>query len=124
MKRTAFKRKPPVAPKPRKPMPRASKPIKARSKRTTSEQDARAECRRIVLSRDLVCRGQRKTPADCTGRSTDVHELKRGKARRECYLVPERCIGLCRPCHDWVTANPEQAVELGLAKWSWEDWDE
>ena len=113
LKRTGGLKRAPFVTKQRQPLP-------AKSARTKRDEPARAECREIVLARDRVCRGQRLTPVRCAGVATDVHELKRGSARRSVYLDPDMCIGLCRPCHDWVTANPNAACELGLALKSWE----
>jgi hypothetical protein len=105
------------------------KPIAARSKLSTSELAAREACREAVLRRDRNCQAfylhllwpSGKAVA-CQGLSSQVHELKRGKMRRDCYLDPARCIGLCAPCHQWVTENPKAAIELGLALNSWDPW--
>jgi hypothetical protein len=119
VKRTPLQRKTPLRQK--KPMNRSGR-IAPRSRKTIAELPERDRVRQEVLQRDRECRGRGLTPVDCTGASTDVHELKRGANRRECYLDAERCIGLCRTCHTFVTLNPAQAHELGLARWTWEPW--
>jgi hypothetical protein len=83
------------------------------SKKRSAQQDARAECRRIVLGRDRMCRG------DCGRPATEVHELGRGAYRQSCWLNPELCLGLCRECHQWVTEHPLEAQDRGLALPGW-----
>jgi len=90
------------------------------SKKRRDQREARDECRRVVLARDLVCRGFGKTPVECRRIVTDVHELGRGAYRQSCWLDPDLCIGLCHWCHRWVTDNPQAAVEAGLAMWGWQ----
>ena len=88
--------------------------IRPVSKRRAAQAGARNECRTIVLSRDVLCRG------GCGRAATEVHELGRGAYRQSCWLDPELCIGLCRGCHQWVTENPTKAQEARLALAGWE----
>jgi hypothetical protein len=46
--------------------------------------------------------------------------LGRGAYRASCWLEPELCLGMCRPCHRWVTEHPRHAQELGLALAGWQ----
>ena len=97
---------------------RAASPImRPRTRPVTRSEDLerRREVVDIVLRRDVRCRGELLTPVRCDTWSTDCHELKRGAHRRDCWLDPLRCVGLCRPCHRWVTEHPEAARETGLA---------
>lgn len=94
--------------------------IRPISKKRQDQAEARAECRRIVLERDRTCRGLHSTPVRCQVVPSEVHELGRGSYRETCWLDPELCIGLCRPCHQWVTEHPHDAVEAGLAMWGWQ----
>lgn len=112
MKRTPLQRKTPLRQK--TPMQRSGR-VAPRSKKTISEMPERARVREIVLARDRVCRGRGLTPVDCSTFASQVHELKRGANRRECYLDPDKCVGLCAPCHTWVTDHPAAARPLGLA---------
>lgn len=89
--------------------------LNQRSRKTIAAAPTRAAVVAEVLRRDRECRGRGLTPVECQVWSTDCHELKRGAWRRECWLDPDRCIGLCRACHDWVTGNPMAARPLGLA---------
>jgi hypothetical protein len=94
--------------------------IRPISKKRASDLSKRAMVVVEVLARDPQCRahglelvwpsGKRTV---CAGRSTEVHELWRGKMRGDCWLDPEKCIGLCSPCHSFVTLNPAEAVRLG-----------
>jgi hypothetical protein len=112
VKKTPLTRKTPLRQK--KPMSRSGR-VKPRSTKTIAEMPERARVRATVLARDRICRGRGLTPVDCAAYSTDVHELKRGAHRRDCYLDPAKCVGLCRPCHQWVTEHPSDARPLGLA---------
>jgi len=94
------------------PRPRTTR-IRPVSRKRIFDGPARDECRRIVLSRDPMCR------ADCGRPSCDVHELGRGAYRPSCWLNPELCIGLCRECHRWVTDHPLAAQDRGLALPGW-----
>ena len=53
-------------------------------------------------------------------RSCDVHELKR-RSQGGSILDEDNCITVCRSCHRRIGNYPQLAVDLGLAKWSWED---
>lgn len=97
------------------------------SAKRRKEQAQRAVVREFVLSRDPQCQAHglelvwpSGKVTECAGRSTEVHELKRGKMRADCYLNADMCLGLCSPCHAFVTLNPAEAVRLGLAMWSWQ----
>jgi hypothetical protein len=109
VKRTPLTRKTPLRQK--KPMDRSGR-VNPRSKKTIAEMPERARVRDEVLRRD---RGKGLTPVDCQTHACEVHELKRGANRRECYLDPAKCVGLCRPCHTYVTEHPTEAREMGLA---------
>lgn len=56
----------------------------------------------------------------CLGRATDGHEIL-SRARGGSITDPRNVIGVCRPCHSWITTHPKQATELGFLRHSW-DW--
>ena len=90
------------------------------SKKRAAQAGARAECRKVVLARDRQCRGHGITGVACRVFPSEVHELGRGAYRQSCWLEPELCIGLCRPCHQWVTEHPTDAQSRGLALAGWQ----
>lgn len=52
---------------------------------------------------------------DCTKPSDDVHEiLTRGRGGS--IVDRDNLIPLCRAHHEWVTAHPVEAEELGLVR--------
>lgn len=51
--------------------------------------------------------------------SSDVHELVR-RSQGGSIVDEANCIAVCRPCHTRIGDNPQLAVDLGLAKRSWE----
>lgn len=93
--------------------------IRPVSKKRAAQNLAREECRQTVLARDRQCRGAGITPVLCGRTATEVHELGRGPYRRDCFLEPDLCLGLCRWCHQWVTEHPLDAQELELALPGW-----
>lgn len=99
------------------------KPLPSMSAKRRRDLPARNQCRTQVLERaGGMCEMRCTDP--CRSRpnpATDVHELKRGASRSECWLDPEKCLAACRECHDFVTCNPKAAHDLGLALWSWEE---
>lgn len=52
-------------------------------------------------------------------RSVDVHEPKLRSRGGDPYTKTQ-CVALCRPCHDWIHANPDLAADEGWMKNSWE----
>ena len=48
----------------------------------------------------------------CTGKATDVHHKK---GRGENYLKVGTWLAVCRTCHDWITENSKEAIELGFS---------
>ena len=90
------------------------------SKKRAAQAEERAACRQAVLLRDRVCRGRGATRVQCAVTPSEVHELGRGSYRSSCWLDPELCIALCRPCHQWVTEHPTEAQVLGLALAGWQ----
>jgi len=48
----------------------------------------------------------------CTGFTTDIHHKK---GRGIWLLIVEFFLGVCRPCHDWIEENPEEAIRLNLS---------
>jgi hypothetical protein len=103
---------------PRVPWSERRSRIKPVSEKRASEQEQRAEVRRIVMARDPACRAFGRAPGACKGRH-DVHEIL-SQARGGDYLDPAGCIRVCRWHHDWLHLHPNDAVELGLLEHSWQ----
>jgi len=51
--------------------------------------------------------------------SRDVHELIR-RSQGGSILDEKNVLAVCRKCHDRIGREPALAVDLGLAKWSWD----
>jgi len=51
--------------------------------------------------------------------SRDLHEIIR-RSQGGSILDESNILAVCRPCHVRITANPELAFDLGLAKHGWE----
>lgn len=90
-----------------RPLERATSKLKAQSDRRKAET---AERRRVVAEvrkAHPLCERCRRRP------TVDVHE-RRSRARRPgAHLMRDELVGLCRPCHDWVTTNPAAATAEG-----------
>jgi hypothetical protein len=52
---------------------------------------------------------------ECRKWSVDVHEPLT-RARGGSILDPDNVLATCRPCHDWIHANPTAATTLGLLR--------
>ena len=81
--------------------------------------------RREDRERDPILKALREGPCQarlegCTGRATEGHEIL-SRARGGSITDPKNVIGVCRPCHSWITTHPKQATELGFLRHSW-DW--
>ncbi len=53
----------------------------------------------------------RKTP--CYGRASELHEPLR-RSQGGSIVDPDNTVAICRRCHDWVHANPDDALRCGL----------
>lgn len=81
---------------------------KARRRRTAEQEYARARNR--VLKRAKGC--EARFSVECQGRAYLTHHVVprgRGGTNDDSNLL-----GLCRPCHDLIHAQPEQARGRGL----------
>lgn len=54
----------------------------------------------------------------CDGNAVDIHEpVLRSRDRSvDNILSPDRCVALCRACHDWVHGHPALATRAGLMR--------
>lgn len=89
--------------------PTAAKPLRSRSsKRTTEEAEYNLRAKVWKLEHPY-CRIV--IPGICTHRTQDVHHMK---GRENNLLLDERFWKpTCRKCHEWVTVNSQEAIELG-----------
>lgn len=55
----------------------------------------------------------------CQKRSTDIHEPLT-RARGGSIVDLDNTVAVCRRCHDWIHAHPDEATSLGLLKHSWD----
>lgn len=85
------------------------------SARRARENRTRAKVLKIVSERqDYRC-------ARCgSSAPLDGHEILRRSQCRSAITNPDLIVGLCRNCHEWVTANPQAAHDTGWSIWSWE----
>lgn len=112
MKRTPLRRGQP---------PRRTGRPKPVSSRRAEENEERRDVRLLVNARSggwceacwVLRPGLEPLPA------SDLHEILT-RARGGSITDPANLLHVCRPCHDWITANPRPAAELGLVRWSWE----
>jgi len=95
-------------------MPRASKPLPVRSRKTAAFYSAnRIPFVVETLEARPICERCHKA------RSSEVHEIKT-RARGGSLTDPDNVAALCHDCHRIVTENPDQAHEEGWLKHSWE----
>ena len=100
------------------------------SKKRAAERPARLALLRRVIERDGGCvarEGGRFDLGTPCGQlppraPLEGHELVRRAQMSGGHLIDENVVALCPRHHDWVTANPEAAKEVGLSVPRWE-WD-
>lgn len=102
--------------------------LQPRSRRARKEHVARAECRALVIERDLGdharCVFHRILDAYMVVQpcgvwsGVEVHEVVT-RARGGSKVDPMNCVALCHSGHAWVTAHPSGAEHLGLMLPSW-----
>ena len=97
---------------PKKPKQRAR--LAPMSAKTKAKQPARRKCCAEVRER---CGGRCEAalPSICTGKMQDTHEILARSAGGD-PTDPNNALGLCRPCHHWITTHMNEAREMGLAK--------
>lgn len=99
--------------------------LRRRSKKTEEKYvDRRALVKKILSERPLceACKIFAKHEGKVTYNhhlSRDLHEIVR-RSQGGSILDESNILAVCRPCHVRITANPELAFSLGLAKRSWE----
>lgn len=54
--------------------------------------------------------------AGCSTKATDVHHTYAGANRDAFYLVQSTWLPVCRNCHDWIHAHPEDARTMNYLK--------
>lgn len=87
------------------------KPVSDRRRDENVERRALADS----FGPDPVCRFP-----GCSAPADDLHELIRRSQWRGGLVDRDNVVPICRPHHDWVTTHPDEAHDLGMAKWGWE----
>jgi 5-methylcytosine-specific restriction endonuclease McrA len=123
-----LRRKKPLKRTPIKRSATKAKPRKAIRKRSKKMSDTYVERRKLVekvLQERPLCEAC-KIFATHDGKITfnhhlsrDLHEVIR-RSQGGSILDEENILAVCRPCHTRITANPQLAFDLGLAKHGWE----
>ena len=102
MKRTPLKRK---------------TPMRQRSKKKNSELAQRRTLKADLLAtRGPSCQAQTEV---CTGAAHDMHERVL-RSQGGSALDADNILLVCRPCHNWIHANPGHSYELGLLRHDWQ----
>ena len=86
--------------------PKRVAPISAKMKETN---EVYSKLRETFLYINPNCQA---TLVSCTGKATDVHH-KAG--RNENHLRVGTWLAVCRSCHQWITENSKEAIEMGLS---------
>lgn len=97
MKRTPLKRKKRIS------------PISAA--RRLENEVRRGVVEELSRKRGHIC--EAKCARDCYRISTDAHE-KLTRARGGSITDEDNILLVCRPCHEWIHANPAEATEAGF----------
>ena len=88
--------------------------LKPMSEKRAAKQGGRRKCIASVRER---CGGrcEAKLLNVCTGEMRDTHEIL-ARSQGGSITDPANCLGVCRPCHDWIGSNMNAARRIGLAK--------
>lgn len=99
------------------PIEKSPPPIKERGRIPTHsekriERDRRYSVEaKAFLSEHPICEGE--LPHICEGVSSEVHHA--GGRAASVFFRKSWWRALCGPCHRWVTANPQGAIDRGLS---------
>lgn len=96
--------------RPPKPKPRRI-PIRKYSKKRSKDNRSYSALRKEFLSEHPECEARLKM---CRGEATDIHHMA-GRVGDN-LLDTDTWLAVCRPCHLWIEAHPEQSKELGLSE--------
>ena len=92
-------------------------PLNPVSAKRRAQAPQRRALRERVLSDTPLCVAN---ITDLCGHvATDVHEVKT-RGRGGSILDDANCIALCRPCHSFITTNPEWATTNGFMVHAWD----
>jgi hypothetical protein len=109
---------------PRRTPLRSRAPLPSMSKRRRGELRLRAVVRAEVLGRDGGCVARDLLPEIACwhpyGDPLDVHEYMRRTHAPGDWLIPDRCVALCRAHHDYLDAESDRGVVVGLVRRSWD----
>lgn len=100
--------------------------MRAISKKRASERAAREAVLVEVVQRDgYTCSAEGIAPGACGSpwphrKPLEGNEVIRRSAWPGGHLVASNVRLLCQTHHDWVTAHPREAIELGLQANSWD----
>jgi hypothetical protein len=89
--------------------PTISKPIAFRSPKRSKEETQYNKKAKAFKEANPNC--QIGIPGACTHKTHDVHHM--GGKENELLLKEEWWKATCRQCHDWVTVNTQEAIDLG-----------
>ncbi len=92
-----------------KPSKVVRKPIKKVSAKLKKANGEYAILRAAFLRENPICKATRK---GCSGHATEVHH-KAGRGKN--LLQVDTWLAVCHNCHEWITINSAQAIELGLS---------
>ena len=79
------------------------------SKKLEQQQREYSKLRKTWLTNTPMCQAK---IYNCTLKSTDVHH-KKGRGKH--LLDITTWLSVCRNCHNWITENGKEAIELGLS---------
>jgi AMMECR1 domain-containing protein len=86
--------------------PKKAAPISTKMKVTMDEYSKK---RTAFLALHRTCEAKL---VGCTGASTEVHH-KAGRGKNHNRM--STWLAVCRSCHEWITENSKEAIELGLS---------
>lgn len=95
----------------RTPLKKNATKIKRRSDKRAKEERNYSKEIKEWKKQNTVCAARLEM---CTVWTEDVHHI--GGRQNNKLLDKENWLPVCRNCHEWITKNSKQAIELGLSK--------
>lgn len=92
--------------------PKPAKPLAPKSEKQLSLEKQYLKQLKVWMKKHPFCKAKLKQ-VGCGGATEDCHH---SRGRGEYLLDESTWVPVCRKCHTWIEAHPEEAKALGLSE--------